>query len=116
MVAATLIQVPPGGSLSAALEEEASARAKDIAADIEIVVGVKGRALSQPIVIDSALQPKGSGKLTIRGEGGVRPRIFGSSPVKGWKRLGKKMNGCGTLRLGVPQDNREGVGRLREPS
>lgn len=31
LVAATLIQVPPGGSLSAALEEVASARAKDIA-------------------------------------------------------------------------------------
>lgn len=93
VIASVVIQLTNGVSFVEALSSAAAERARDAKQGIEIVVGVKGRALSQPIVIDSALQPKGAGKLTIRGEGGVRPRIFGSSSVKGWKRLGKKMNG-----------------------
>ena len=93
VIAAVVIQLTNGVSFAEALSSAASERARDAKQEIEIVVGIKGRALSQPIVIDSTLQPKGAGKLTIRGERGMRPRLFGSQPVKGWKRLGRKMNG-----------------------
>lgn len=93
LVAATLIQVPPGGSVSAALEEAASARAKDLAADIEIVIGGKGIALNRPIFIDKVLQPAGSGRLVVKSEGDSKVKLLGSKPVKGWKKVRGKMNG-----------------------
>ena len=93
LVAATLIQVPPGGPMSAALEEAAFVRAKDAAADIEIVLGGKGFALNRPILIDEVLQPAGSGKLVIKSAGALKVKLLGSKPVKGWKKVGGKMNG-----------------------
>lgn len=92
LAASVLIHMTNGVSFADAVDQAAAVRARDVKADIEIVVGVKGRALRQPVVIDSSLQPEGAGNLTIRGEKGLRPRLFGSTPVKGWKRLGKKMN------------------------
>ena len=93
LFAAVLIQATNGVPFAAALDQVAAERARDQKADIVLEIGVKGFALLKPISIDCALQPEGAGKLTIRGAKGMRPRIFGSVPVKNWKRVGKKMNG-----------------------
>jgi len=93
LLASLVVPLTNGVSFADALDQAASARARDPKADIVLEIGVKGRALSQPISIDRVLQPEGPGRLTIRGAKGLRPRLFGSLPVKGWKRLGRKMNG-----------------------
>ena len=93
LFAAVLIQATNGVPFTAALDQVAAERARDQKADIVLEIGVKGFALLKPIYIDRELQPTGAGKLTVRGAKGMRPRIFGSVPVKNWKRVGKKMNG-----------------------
>ena len=93
LFAAVLIQATNGVPFTAALDQVAAERARDQKADIVLEIGVKGFALLKPIYIDRELQPTGAGKLTIRGAKGMRPKIFGSVPVKNWKRVGKKMNG-----------------------
>ena len=93
LFAAVLIQATNGVPFAAALDQVAAERARDQKADIVLEIGVKGFALLKPISIDRELQPEGAGKLTVRGAKGMRPRIFGSVPVKNWKRVGKKMNG-----------------------
>ena len=93
LFAAVLIQATNGVPFTAALDQVAAERARDQKADIVLEIGVKGFALLKPIYIDRELQPTGAGKLTIRGAKGMRPKIFGSVPVKNWKRVKKKMNG-----------------------
>ena len=93
LFAAVLIQATNGVPFTAALDQVAAERARDQKAEIVLEIGVKGFALLKPIYIDRELQPTGAGKLTVRGAKGMRPRIFGSVPVKNWKRVGKKMNG-----------------------
>ena len=93
LFAAVLIQATNGVPFAAALDQVAAERARDQKADIVLEIGVKGFALLKPIYIDRELQPTGAGKLTIRGAKGMRPKIFGSVPVKNWKRVKKKMNG-----------------------
>lgn len=93
LVAAVVVQMTNGVSFAAAFEQVSSARARDAKADIVLEVGVKGRAVARSLFIDGVLQPKDAGRLTIRGAKGMKPRLFGSLPIKNWKRLGKKMNG-----------------------
>lgn len=92
---ASVIEIPVtnGVSLAEAFDMASSARAMDEKAEIVIDIKVKGRALNRPLFISDVLQPKGAGKLVIKGSGKTRPRLFGSLPVRGWKKLTKKMNG-----------------------
>jgi len=91
--AAVLIQMTNGVSVASALDRLAAVRTKSPKADIVLEIGVKGRVLTHPITIDGALQPADGGRLKIRGAKGMRPRIFGSLPVQGWKRVGKRTDG-----------------------
>ena len=94
LLAAVLeIPVTNGVSIADAFDPAYRARLQDAKADIVIDIQVKGRALNRPISIDKNFQTKDSGKLIIRGSGKKRPRLFGSLPVRGWKKLPVKMNG-----------------------
>jgi len=86
------IFLKPGGTLSEAMEEVASARAHNSQTDIVLTIETKGIAMKRPLFIDKVIASKDFGKLTIRGAKGMRPKILGSMPVKGWERV-KKMNG-----------------------
>jgi len=61
LLAVILVPLTNGVSIVDALDQVASARARDPKADIVLEIGVKGRALSQPISIDRVLQPEGAG-------------------------------------------------------
>lgn len=95
LLLSAIIEIPVtnGVSLAEAFEKAISARAKDEKAEIVIDIKAKGRALNRPLFIDGVFQPKEAGKLIIQGSGKTRPRLFGSLPVRGWKKLKKKMNG-----------------------
>ena len=94
LLAAVLeIPVTNGVSVADAFEKALQTRIHDEKSDIVIDIKVKGRALNRPIVIDGTSQPKNCGKLIVRGSGPKKPRLFGSLPVRGWKKLPVKMNG-----------------------
>ena len=86
------IQMTNGVSVADAFYQAAEARASDEQAEIVVNVDLSGKALNRPIFIDDVMQPRGAGKLTIRGVGKKRPRFLGSLPVRGWKKARDRVN------------------------
>ena len=93
LAAVVEIQMTNGVSVAEAFDQAMEARAADEQAEIVINVDLSGKALNRSIFIDDVMQPRGAGKLTIRGVGKKRPRFLGSLPVRGWKKSRDKLNG-----------------------